>query len=337
MIGFAVETASQNIFEFEQQIEAVLREKHKNDHKTKGTMNFIRTKNISKIDDISLINNKEKLKGFLYNNAAILDYEKMFDSRKKMFDDFEKKVLSWYPHFSTFIKDFSKFLWRASVQKAELEKLKKNKSEFQSLISSHLSKFVLIPTDRKSVADSIRHQIYGIFKADYKIKPQSQLNSTYAAVVKSLDPKIFEQLDLLFHREKLKRLITDKCLKKLDNRVESTLDRAYKCMSKETCRRKGYFDAASRVEHLKSYAKNKNQSPAKITDEIDATIFDLIREDLKNRMKFDADKINCIVEFLMVKDATSAVYDPELFFNEPKLTMFIDGILLDYERLIEVI
>lgn len=300
----------------------ILMEVYKDDHKAGGIIYQLKSKNITaEFYKPIMLKENATLKAALMSNEKLLSYVvNVFDPRKKKFNGLKLKVLQWYPHFSTFIDEFLKFLWREGVQKPEVDRLKKNEKEFQKKVQPRLKKYAENATFQNGVHEAIKLHLLNILRND-SITPEK--NEIFNNSIKNQDKN--KQLDLLFNRVKLKEIsesyFKSYCLTWINKKTTNMANfKLTECIEKEICTQQICFTDTCLTNRLKAYQKNKIATATKIKDEIDGTIFDIIRESLKTKKNINAD---CIFEYIIRDDPTGEFYNPELFFNEKKLNDFI--------------
>lgn len=295
-------------------------------------------------------------------------YKKFYTSKKDLFISFKLKALNVFPHFQPFIESFCKFLWK-SGHFEDVRKFANSEENFQSKIQGHLKNYIVSNSaNKQDIEQAIKLHIKAIMKNDLKISP-AKITKTFNDFLKRHSSNILNDSNLLTDSQKLTQMIhqflnppnttpnkpnqTKFCLSQFESKITKIIQdlrnptelqsallthfEDNKCAAQEICSNKLNFDDAYLKKELKPYIKafekfhenRETEGNKKIVDEIDETVYEIIREVLNKGD--DSTKSDCIVDYMIRTKKIDKVYSLDLLFDEALLVQKINPIVRQYK------
>lgn len=323
-----------------------------------ATINHLkRNQNVTNSLDRRLFRNKNDLKTIVLAQAN--SYASYYKQRRNLLSAFKKKALQWYPHFASFIDDFVfTSLWRKGLKESVVKELSISKSSLESKIMPHIQTFYGESEENKiKVHEAIDSHVREILKTDFQIS-ESQLNKHFTEFKRG-QPQ-FYRLNALFDREEISQEIHNKFFKECVNSTMVAVNKmlpaasrndpeilealkshfeSNKCVSVEICTQNRNYTNSELLKKLQPYIKafvkfydgEETVGNTNIKDEIDLTIYEVIRKYLKAKKKFSDTKAKCAVNFMRRNNQIDSIYSPDLLFDEGNLENVLKDVLREYE------
>lgn len=261
------------------------------------------------------------------------------------FHKFQEKLFSWFPQLWKQISDFPFFIWDIDSNGEILKNLSSTKSEFLSIDNVYLQRYA---AEKKVEFDS---KIYEIIE---KIILKNINSATVIMNMRKLKSEHIEESftpQMLFVTSFLENLVKSKldnsfaCVKNLQSKLDEILASQNltdgiirkNCVAKEICSRNIHAEAYQEEfnKYILGFKEKFNDKRfdlnVNIKDEIDESIYDVIRKLLKTK-PWSSEKSDCIVDFLIRTREIDKIYTPDLLFDEVKLRKIIEPMLSEYSR-----
>lgn len=135
---------------------------------------------------------------------------------------------------------------------------------------------------------------------------------------------------------------TEDCLSRVNEEISNdALLKDNKCIAREICSQpKVFTDAFLKAELRKyfpvSYSMKSHSENSKIKDDIDETIYDVIRYALKDKAKKTQsnekmlEKIDCFADYIKRNNKMDKLYNTELIFDQIKLLKVVQPLFNEY-------
>jgi hypothetical protein len=253
-IAFAVAQGNKNIKINEEiipKIEKILSARYKYEPKFEKAMtNKVMSNDrelIKTFYEPRLLNDEDELERRLI--ASLKDYETWYIGQRELFDNFEQKVLQWFPHFHNVMEDLSTFLWRQKIG-TSIQSFTYVKANLKYHLTPYLQNFTLNSKFRDEVKQAIDLHFKDVLRKEFKV---SDADVIFEKLVK--DSNSFYQSGLLFDREKVKEIVQN-YFEKLD---ESNHAQASRPNNPQTTRNQPRV--TTRTTFKPSTARTTSQAP----------------------------------------------------------------------------
>lgn len=266
------------------------------------------------------------------------------------FDGLQKKMNDWFKGSESFVGAFMNFV---KPQPTETLQWLSDRRIFLNPENSFLNNFY--SKNRNLTNDEIYRKAHKILQNQSSRKADLNL-----VKLKSANIEESFTVDMLHNAEELKLFVLTELARILLNECEANVKEGVKnriqhektdqdvfeahfegnvCVVLEICKRKlsfdqnhldselePYFTAFRKFHNGEEFTNNKN-----IRDEIDQTIYEVIRNHLVNKKKYSETCAGCAVNYMRRKNSIDEKYTPDHLFDEDKLEDILKTPLQDYE------
>lgn len=242
----------------------------------------------------------------------------------------------WFPHDKAFNELFMNFLISQRIPATTTHYLSQNKQQvlqntyFERFARDQYSEFT------KRVYEKVRVLLIRKYKPDSTKVETTMSYLRNKGFERSFTPQMLYNLRLISNSvaDELKRI---DCLDKVNDKknlfpyLTNNM-----CIANEICSQNKGSDDGFLDDEFQKYSPNRINNKFDVTtniqDEIDETIYDVIRYVLKDKTN---EKSDCIADYIKRNDKIISIYSPELIFNETELLNVILPIVNEYHQMFD--